>query len=819
MNFKKILVLTLLSLSVFSLSARSVDMETARRAAQNYLRYNDLHCPGFVLRQTLRTPSGTPCMYIFDIDREGFVLVSALTDVTPVLGYSYNGPFDTANANLRSWIASYHSDIARIATQDPASKGAYRNADARAEWEALLQGDAAFYSAKGGAKSVQPLLSSQWNQDNNNNQFCPVMPNGEHAVVGCVALAMAQIMRYHGYPVTGFGTSSYVHYYYGPQTAVHDTVHFDYANMPNKLYYNSSAVQKRAVAMLCYHCGVSVSMEYENPNHTSGSGALSEDVPDGFAHFGYFNAQYRNIRSYSDAEWHALLRHELDLGRPIYYSGQSSDGGHAFVCDGYRTSDNKFHFNFGWGGSGDGFYSTTNLNGFTANQRAVINIVPSHLAANQSTYYVTPDGTGDGSSWSSPTCRLDCAIQARNIYKGGQVWVVEGTYYGDTVGSAAFLMGNGVSVYGGFNGTETSASQAMPKDRPAILDGRNERTVVSNPSTLTKSTTWKGIVIQHGMAEDRPAVSVGANLTMQYCTLRDNTATDYGGSILTVNSGTIKNCNILHNTSNGNIANYSRGDLWMCSFENNTCATVLRAGGTEAKNLLIAHNDGDGVDATSGGTLTNCDIVSNSGIGVRTGSGTTMHNCVVWNNGTPVQGTHSGRITFCAIEGSEYAEDGNISLSSSNTENSGTRLAPRFMLAGSTRGIVPDGTDNFRPASGSPLVNAGDTNTSFLSQLDLDRNTRLGDGRVDIGCYEYYPTAADHPEADIALTLHPNPADNLVTVEGGNVRQIDVLDITGRQRLTLRDTDSVSLGAMPRGVYILRITTDEGVAVRRVIKK
>ena len=52
-----------------------------------------------------------------------------------------------------------------------------------------------------------------------------------------------------------------------------------------------------------------------------------------------------------------------------------------------------------------------------------------------------------------------------------------------------------------------------------------------------------------------------------------------------------------------------------------------------------------------------------------------MHNCVVWNNGTPVQGTHSGRITFCAIEGSEYAEDGNISLSSSNTENSGTRLS------------------------------------------------------------------------------------------------------------------------------------------------
>ena len=55
-----------------------------------------------------------------------------------------------------------------------------------------------------------------------------------------------------------------------------------------------------------------------------------------------------------------LIDNELKAKRPILYSGQSSDGGHEFVCDG---SDGKglYHINWGWGGYQDGYFDLTIL--------------------------------------------------------------------------------------------------------------------------------------------------------------------------------------------------------------------------------------------------------------------------------------------------------------------------------------------------------------------------------------------------------------------------------------------------------------------------
>ncbi len=95
----------------------------------------------------------------------------------------------------------------------------------------------------------------------------------------------------------------------------------------------------------------------------NGSGSYSYIVPSRLnAFWRYNNAQHLEKSDYTQASWITLLKAEIDIDRPLYYSGFSSDGGHAFVCDGYQGTD--FHFNFGWSGYGNGYYSLGNVGGF-----------------------------------------------------------------------------------------------------------------------------------------------------------------------------------------------------------------------------------------------------------------------------------------------------------------------------------------------------------------------------------------------------------------------------------------------------------------------
>ena len=133
--------------------------------------------------------------------------------------------------------------------------------------------------------------------------------------------------------------------------------------MTNNYGSSSSQVQKEAVATLMYHCGVSVDMNY-GPS----SGAVSSKVPSSLVEYFRYapSATYKTKESYTLDQWVALLKSELDESRPLFYAGNYMDnegntGGHAFVCDGYR-SDDYFHFNWGWGGSRDGYFAIGALN-------------------------------------------------------------------------------------------------------------------------------------------------------------------------------------------------------------------------------------------------------------------------------------------------------------------------------------------------------------------------------------------------------------------------------------------------------------------------
>jgi hypothetical protein len=149
--------------------------------------------------------------------------------------------------------------------------------------------------------------------------------------------------------------------------------------MPNSLG-NTATEAAKAVALLMYHCGVAVDMDYD----PSGSGAHTEDVPQAVIdYFRYGAGTYLDTRdNYTRTAWEDMLIESFDRGLPVVYSGSDNDGGHAFNCDGYNDS-RYFHFNWGWSGSYNNWYQIDALNtgngSFNMAQRVVFDMVPDYL--------------------------------------------------------------------------------------------------------------------------------------------------------------------------------------------------------------------------------------------------------------------------------------------------------------------------------------------------------------------------------------------------------------------------------------------------------
>jgi len=308
-------------------------------------------------------------IYTFTFHAGGFVLVAADDASIPILGYSFeNGmPEVITNPATRQWLENYSTEIAKIV------EAGLSNRETVGEWEAILQGN---FPAP--TRDVNPLLTTTWDQGCYYNQLCPYDASAtwtcQHVYTGCVATAMAQIMKYHNFPPQGVGSHTYTDPTYGPQTANFGATTYNWASMPNNV--SSSNLP---TATIMYHAGVSVDMQYS----TSGSGAYSDNVPPALLdYFNYqpdvtikYKADYPNIN-----DWIALLRADLDNQLPVYYSGDNGSVGHAFVCDGYRLSDNKFHFNWGWSGASNGWYAIGALNPggyqFNLTNAAVVHIKP-----------------------------------------------------------------------------------------------------------------------------------------------------------------------------------------------------------------------------------------------------------------------------------------------------------------------------------------------------------------------------------------------------------------------------------------------------------
>ena len=401
---------------------KNVDELTAKKAGANYLMAQQVK--GISSAADLSTSyiatakvAGTTIndYYVFNVNGSGdFVMVAGDDIIRPILAYSATSAFDYAHlsASTKSWIEGYQNQItAAIANNLPAS------AATKAMWATLQTNSSSQTAARTTAGSGTILVTTQWDQYPYYNEYCPTdaaaSAYGGTDVTGCVATAMAQIMKFWNWPTVGCGYHAYTDGTYGTLSANFGTTAYQWTSMPNSVSRSSSTVQKNAVATLMYHCGVSVNMTYTADE--SGAYTIQLESPivncaqfafknyfhykpslKGVARFGEYYGGTTYVDSMSTAAWIAMLQGELTAGRPMLYSGNGAAGGHAWVCDGWETSSSMFHFNWGWSGESDGWYTVDNLappalgvggggGNFNQDQCVIMGIMPDSFASNPGT--------------------------------------------------------------------------------------------------------------------------------------------------------------------------------------------------------------------------------------------------------------------------------------------------------------------------------------------------------------------------------------------------------------------------------------------------
>jgi hypothetical protein len=391
MKKQLILIVSSLIIMVNGAFSQTVPINKAQKVAKNFyyeraynhdnnVKYNNVQIDAI----KTEIAGNDSVYYIFKVNaNKGWIIVSAQQNVIPVLAYSLEGEFDTVKANqppaFKYWLNNYKSQI-----QYAISHNITADTFATAKWTYYNS----YNATKGSPKqinSISPLLQTTWKQCGYYNDLCPIDANSvcgdspNRVPVGCVATAMAQVMKYWNYPESGSGSHINAYRNYGTLAGLFSATTYNFANMPNNVTSSNSDV-----ATLMYHCGIAVDMNYG----PTGSGAYTRDAKNALLwYFRYdLTAYYRNKDDdgYTDAAWNNLIINDLNNNFPVIMGGQdaSLEEGHEYVCDGY-DSPNYFHFNWGWGWPSGGNYCyvsaiipTGSGYNFSSGQDAIFNLAP-----------------------------------------------------------------------------------------------------------------------------------------------------------------------------------------------------------------------------------------------------------------------------------------------------------------------------------------------------------------------------------------------------------------------------------------------------------
>ncbi len=504
MNSRITLLTMIMWMFIAPLFADEVPIQQSRQLALNFYQerlsqYQQLP-QDFTLSvqsEYIISENGQSLYYIFNMNTGGYIMVAARDEVYPVLAYSFHSDYPDVNKPpaLEGMEVNYKKQIQEVIQNNIPATGYIVNT-----WQHYSS--PSFSSQLAGLLNVTPLLTSVWNQGCYFNDSCPADASGPcgHVVTGCVATAMAQVMNYHQHPIQGTGTHSYNHPTYGTLSADFGNTSYNYAAMPDTV-----TTYAPEVARLIYHCGVSVEMDY-SPS-ASGAGFPVDAFK---TYFKYASStQLLAKQLFTDTIWNALLRMELDSARPLFYVGSGS-AGHAFVCDGYQGLD-FFHFNWGWGGSHDGYFYLNSLNpgglNFSVDQSAIFGLKPSSGGCSGLTTLIAPstsfeDGSGTGNYMANSNClwlisppgatSIAITFDSLDLASGDSIYIYDGSsslspligaYSGNTIPPTLITTDTAAFIYfysdaagnaGGFTISYTATMPGLPCSGLSVLTSQTD---------------------------------------------------------------------------------------------------------------------------------------------------------------------------------------------------------------------------------------------------------------------------------------------------------------------------------------------------------
>ena len=426
------------------------------------------------------SPHGKANLWLVPVE-DGWILISGNKKVAPILAHyqTTEKPQYDLLAPAEQFLLDWYEDEIAYANDS------CEDCKIFGEWETLTQPlKATTYTS-----IVSPLLGNIcWGQvgyqnscDRRYNKFCPYVNNAElcyHAVAGCVAVAIAQIMWYWKWPYAAYIPTTVGGNYY-------DMHFYDWNLMPLSLNYSTPMNQVNMVAGFLRDCGYRLDMDYGES-----SSASDQDALYALKAFSYDDNSMSLMNKYNTSGWRDKLHADLDAGRPVYYSGQTQligGSGHAFVVDGYNSGD-LYHINMGWADSTSNRYynidkiATNDSSHYKYLQSAIFGIKPAPYC-----YAQTFTTTGGYTKF--------------DIVRGGNVtlsgMVIENVEYGQVFSSSQVRLTSGTEIRQGSNvhiaiknvpcntNTTSNISLEQPKTSEKVLARTAATASPENHSTFS----------------------------------------------------------------------------------------------------------------------------------------------------------------------------------------------------------------------------------------------------------------------------------------------------------------------------------------------
>ncbi len=326
---KKLILFLVLLLFYQVLLAGSISRQVAQQKAETCQRSNGK------VKLVFAAEGEDPAYYIFNNEKEsGFVIVSGDDAVDALIGYSDTGAIDPQNMPpaMIELLEAVGQKISLV-----------------------RQGKTTVRRASRRAAAITPMLTTSWGQRWPYNRMAPEYEEGQYCAAGCLAVAMAQLLKYWAptsetKAIPGYQTEELglVLEELPPRT-------FNYALMRDVYGMFDWDDSAREVAALIRYCGQAAQMDYDINSGAETSGSYLAD------YFGFQQSYTDKVYYTHMIDWEGLLYEELEAGRPMLYSGKKINGsGHVFVVDGYQ--DGYFHINWGWDGSSNGFFDISYAN-------------------------------------------------------------------------------------------------------------------------------------------------------------------------------------------------------------------------------------------------------------------------------------------------------------------------------------------------------------------------------------------------------------------------------------------------------------------------